>query len=78
MQNEEQFLPPAAVDGWLRLARAVVRITADPQERQEWLKWGEMRRAIREMHRTTHQGARAQRMGHFEDGVAPSRNKRFK
>ena len=77
MQSEEQFLPPAAIEGWFRLARAVVRITADPQERQEWIKWGRMRQALREIHQAPCGGGlAARRMGDFDGRAKRSQTKR--
>ena len=81
MQSEDQFLSPAAVDGWFRLARAVVSGVVNPRERQEWVKWGAMRQSIRELNQTAVGGLqatkKARRMGSFEGAAGPARNKKF-
>lgn len=81
MDSEEQFLPPAAVEGWFRLACAVVRVTADHREREKWEQWGQMRQVLREMNQapTRSEGStgKARRMGNFEGGDIPSKHMKW-
>jgi hypothetical protein len=78
MKSEGQPLPPAAVAQWYELAIAVLEGVEDPQERQEWVRWGATRRAIGEMNQAPSKGQGARRMGDFDGGVRTSRHTRYK
>lgn len=74
MEQDNQQLPPAAVERWYELALVVFKGVTNPDEKQAWVAWAEDVVERRKLARSpAPRRGQAQRMGYFVDQMRPGR-----